>query len=290
MSILTPTALKLAIPIFYLAFFGGMVWIKSSDTSKRNDASSRVLSARDDLISRAQSASSSFTFAKALFAEYQLGNLDEAALDVVMPAALLANPIVYKMRILSGEGIELINYAKWLGSDGFYVEKITSLQDKSHRPFFYEALNQTLYISALDLLHENGAIYEPWLHTLRIGGEVGPVDGNGIVTVNLRFNEELVAIFPEGGSTSLFNAAGYCLANCPAGEFMGMEFGRDPPFPVITKHIQALYEKRLSLPITYQEQFVDDGTLYTIGIAKADELCLEACDVSYRIWFVVDVA
>jgi signal transduction histidine kinase/CheY-like chemotaxis protein len=132
-----------------------------------------------------------------------------------------------------GEGRELVR-VNWTPT-GAEAVPADQLQPKSGRDYFHEILTLNpggVYLSALNLNREFGAVEMPHKPTVRGGVPVTDADGNifGMIVVNMRVQAILDRVddsVPEGIQTYLANDAGQWLVHPDPGRTFSFDLGAD---------------------------------------------------------------
>ena len=162
-----------------------------------------------------------------------------------------------QIRLLDIDGKEVVR-VNFSGHTNTLVKE-KELQNKSHRPYFQNALSldsNNLYVSPLDLNIENGIVQKPWKPMIRLGGLIKDSKGNpkGVLVLNYLAEHLLRELsrlnMMNSGSIMLLNEQGYWLYAENKEQLWGFmfknnkRFGND--FPKEWKHISSRESDQLN--------------------------------------------
>ena len=152
-------------------------------------------------------------------------------------ALLTSKPDYAQIRLIGIEnsGAELIRTERLRGTTVLVAEE--DLQQKGERPYFVETSQlprDSVYLSAIDLNKEYGAISLPRMPTMRVATPVFR-DENlfGIVIINVNLEplfDELAGLVQEGFNLKLVNQEGHFLLHPNEESTFGFEYEKAPPF------------------------------------------------------------
>jgi PAS domain S-box-containing protein len=151
-------------------------------------------------------------------------------------AELEAKPAYAQFRIIGVDdgGRELIRVDRSGPNGAVRLVPDAELQQKGERPYFKEAIGLPLgeiYVSALDLNQERGAVEQPYVATLRIATPVQRPDGKpfGIVIVNVDMRpalDRVRASVRQGGAIYAVDKRGDYLVHPDRTREFGSDLGR----------------------------------------------------------------
>ena len=160
-------------------------------------------------------------------------------------------PRIAQLRYIDSTGREVVRVNR--NQNDTLVIPRDQLQDKSNRYYFKEAINlplDTVYVSAIDLNVEHGAIEQPWRPMLRLAMPIQPAGpkSRGIVVININAATLLKQVETSNAAENrailqLLNEEGYWLAGVPEDQLWGFMFGNQTSMaqdrPDVWKEIMA---------------------------------------------------
>ena len=151
-------------------------------------------------------------------------------------AELQAKPEYAQFRIVGvdDDGRELIRVDRSGPNGAVRLVPNAELQSKGERPYFKEAIGLPvgeIFVSALDLNHEHGAVETPYLPTLRIATPLQRPDGKpfGIAIVNVDMRpalDRIRAAVRQGGAIYVVGKRGDYLVHPDRAREFGSDLGR----------------------------------------------------------------
>lgn len=144
---------------------------------------------------------------------------------------LAVKPDYLQLRVIGADGRELIRVDKGEAGLPPFAVPAAGLQDKSHRPYIPATLSAesgSIYVSAIDLNREFGAVEEPFLPTVRFATPIDAADGSrfGLVILNVDMRESFDALrraVPPASDLYIINGQGDYLVHPDR----SLEFGFD---------------------------------------------------------------
>jgi signal transduction histidine kinase len=224
--------------IFLVIWFASLYLVTRADIADQRNAAVAAISAESNLI-----GDSLRNFASDLRAvaglqslrEYIDGDVrDSGAVMADFSTFVREKPLIAQLRLIDRDGLETVRVDR--NPDTQDVEIVTDLQNKAERYYFSSSIGlpaDGIYISAIDLNVEFGAVEMPWRPMIRLATPVFDRGGAtvGIVIVNVALSRMLES-FDRRGLTShtsiqILNADGYWLAGVERDRLWGFMFGRE---------------------------------------------------------------
>lgn len=184
-------------------------------------------------------------------------------------ALLRSKPDYAQIRLIGvhDNGTELIRVERIAGQTILVADE--DLQEKGERPYFLETMRlpeDSVYLSAIDLNKEYGAISTPRMPTLRMATPIFRGDtAFGIVIINVNLEplfDELSALVDSRFDLKIINQDGYFLLHPEEALTFGFEYERPPAFA--QDFGLSLKEAQRRRPENTVAAFADQELLYLI--------------------------